>query len=64
MILSIVSIIILFIFNKLKSVSNYKKFWITFIKNSFNKRRYGQVVRQRTANPLSPVQIWVSPQYK
>lgn len=23
--------------------------------------RHGQVVRQGTANPLSPVQIWVSP---
>ena len=24
-------------------------------------RRYGQVVRQWIANPLSPVRIWVSP---
>lgn len=24
-------------------------------------RRHGRVVRRRTANPFSPVQIWVSP---
>ena len=27
----------------------------------YKARRYGQVVRQWIANPLSPVRIWVSP---
>ena len=27
-------------------------------------RRYGQVVRQWIANPLSPVRIWVSPKQR
>ena len=29
-----------------------------------NKWRHGQVVRQRSATPLSPVQIWLAPLLK
>ena len=32
-----------------------------FVNLKLGLRRYGQVVRQWIANPLSPVRIWVSP---
>ena len=35
---------------------------IIYITNKY--RRYGQVVRQWIANPLSPVRIWVSPKIR
>ena len=31
------------------------------VARDYNVRRHSQVVRQRTANPLPPVRIWVSP---
>ena len=37
--------------------------YYSYISKIILKWRYGQVVRQWIANPLSPVRIWVPPNY-
>ena len=59
--------IIIYTLKKFSSVRTLQNFLysinIIIYQGSQMKRRYGQVVRQWIANPLSPVRTWVSPTF-